>query len=509
MTSPFNALPDPLSYAQTLVSHYSILSQADERRPLLEGFVRAAAELSGCESSQLFLLDSKHKCLGLAAQIVEGVIRSCASKASREGCCDLPLLQFSLLQNRVVSIPEVSSSPYATDCLPVQEHAWQSLLCIPLPSRDNIPIGLLVCASRQCRPLDGYAESLGALGSFVISQLGLLALPDKPDNAASHPRRPAAKPAQFGLTGNSAALGRTTHLLSKVLDSTCTILLTGETGTGKEVVSRALHEYGPRRLNAFVVQNCAAFPEALLESELFGYRKGAFTGADRDRRGLFDTAHGGTLLLDEIGDMPMLLQAKLLRVLQEGEIRPLGSNEVRKVDVRIIAATHRDLPKLIAEGRFREDLYYRLAQFPIELPPLRKRVEDIEILARHFSDMACRQSQKEPVQWSEAALSVLSGYAFPGNIRELKGFVERAVLLCEDNKLRPEHFPIASDSVSHPACLTLREHIEQFERGVLMECLRDSNGNRSRAARTLGVSRRTLLYRLAHLKIGATHEKRD
>ncbi|ARD12656.1 Fis family transcriptional regulator [Pseudomonas savastanoi pv. fraxini] len=274
-------------------------------------------------------------------------------------------------------------------------------------------------------------------------------------------------------------------------------------------MSRAIHEYGPRRSNAFVVQNCAAFPEALLESELFGYCKGAFTGADRDRPGLFDVAHGGTLLLDEIGDMPMLLQAKLLRVLQEGEIRPLGANKVRKVDVRIIAATHRDLPTLIAEGRFREDLYYRLAQFPIELPPLRQRVGDIEILARHFSDKACQHSQRDPVQWSRAAVTALSGYAFPGNVRQLKGFVERAVLLCEDGELKPEHFPIPANPISNPTCLSLRERIEQFERDVLLECLRDCNGNRSRAARTLGVSRRTLLYRLAHLKIGAAHGRPD
>ncbi len=197
-----------------------------------------------------------------------------------------------------------------------------------------------------------------------------------------------------------------------------------------------------------------------------------------------------------------------MRVLQEGEIRPLGGNDVRKVDVRIIAATHRHLPTLVAEGRFREDLYYRLAQFPIELPPLRHRVEDIEILARHFSGIACQNSRREPVQWSEAALSALSGYAFPGNVRELKGFVERAVLLCEDGELRSEHFPVAADSPSHPVGFSLRERIEQFERGVLLESLRDSGGNRSLAARTLGVSRRTLLYRLAHLKIGAAHGRR-
>ncbi|MFA0918637.1 sigma-54 interaction domain-containing protein [Pseudomonas tremae] len=505
MASTFHALPDPLSYAQKLLSYYSSLSLSGDKRSLLHDFVRFAAELSGCEAAQLFMQSPTQKRLSLTAEIMDGVIQPDTAKASANNWSDQPLLQLSLQKNKVVSLQEISASLNDVLFLPVRAESWKSLLCIPLPGREKDPVGLLICVSSCRRELECYAESLGALGAFVISQWLLL---EPLNNTAGAPPSPTVRPPQaahYGLTGNSAALKRTTRLLGKVLDSSCTVLLTGETGTGKEIVSRAIHEHGPRRSNAFVVQNCAAFPEALLESELFGYRKGAFTGADRDRRGLFDAAHGGTLLLDEIGDMPMLLQAKLLRVLQEGEIRPLGSNEVRKVDVRIIAATHRDLPKLIAEGRFREDLYYRLAQFPVELPPLRQRIEDIELLARHFSDAVCQRSQRSAGQWSKAALDVLSGYAFPGNVRELKGFVERALLLCEDDELRPEHFPIATDAISCPAAFTLRERIEQFERGVLLECLRDSDGNRSLAARTLGVSRRTLLYRLAHLKLGAAH----
>ncbi|RMR09404.1 sigma 54-interacting transcriptional regulator [Pseudomonas syringae group genomosp. 7] len=509
MTSSFNSLQNSQDYAQTLISHYSVLAQSADSQSLQHDFALSAVRLSNCEASQLFLFDANHKSLCLVAEVVDSVIQQGKGKAPADDYHDQPLLQFCLLQNRAVSVPEISSSPHVTSFLPAQAREWRSLLCIPLHNRGQVPVGVLVCVSSHPGELEGYTESLAALGSFVISQLSLMALSAKPAGAIHHSRRRSAQSERYGLTGRSAALGRTIHLLSKILDSTCTVLLTGETGTGKEVVSRAIHEHGPRRSNAFVVQNCAAFPEALLESELFGYCKGAFTGADRDRPGLFELAHGGTLLLDEIGDMPMLLQAKLLRVLQEGEIRPLGANKVRKVDVRIIAATHRDLPKLIAEGRFREDLYYRLAQFPIELPPLRQRVGDIEILARHFSENACQQSQRDPVQWSQTALSALSEYTFPGNVRQLKGFVERAVLLCEDGELKPEHFPIPAQSISHSAGLSLRERIEQFERGVLLECLRDSNGNRSLAARTLGVSRRTLLYRLAHLKIGATHGRPD
>jgi sigma-54-dependent transcriptional regulator len=250
-----------------------------------------------------------------------------------------------------------------------------------------------------------------------------------------------------------------------------------------------------------VVQNCAAFPETLLESELFGHRKGAFTGADHDRPGLFETADGGTLLLDEIGDMPLSLQAKLLRVLQEGEVRPLGSNVTRKVDVRIIAATHRDLPAMIAEGQFRADLYYRLAHFPIELPALRERGEDVLVLARHFADRACLNMNRAPLRWADDALDALSVYRFPGNVRELKGMVERAVLMCEGAQLRLEDFTTPGKPLEGRGELTFRERMDAFERDMLLQSLRNAGGNRSLAARRLGLARRTLLYRMTHLNI--------
>jgi sigma-54-dependent transcriptional regulator len=199
--------------------------------------------------------------------------------------------------------------------------------------------------------------------------------------------------------------------------------------------------------------------------------------------------------------MPLPLQAKLLRVLQEGEIRPLGSNDTHKIDVRIIAATHRDLSGMVSDGTFREDLYYRLAQFPIELPPLRQRDGDILDLARHFAEKACAFLQRDPVRWSDAALDHLSGYAFPGNVRELKGLVERAVLLCEDGELLAEHFSLRMNALPEDTSLNLRERMKQVERNLLLDCLRKNDGNQTLSARELGLPRRTLLYRLGRLNI--------
>ncbi|WP_415639577.1 sigma-54 interaction domain-containing protein [Pseudomonas floridensis] len=504
VTSLSSSVLDSQVYATTLCSIYGELSQAPNSVTLLNDFVRSASRLSGCELSQMFMFDTVSGRLILESQVLDEVIHSGAHDGDFFDYSAEPLLNYARSQGTPVSVNELSCGLYDTTFLPARQLVWKSLLCVPLANRDQAIVGLLVCASGEYRSLEGYAASLGALGSFVVSQHTLLKRRHPGLGQSLHEASPDK--AHYGLISRSTAMRETCRLVSKVLQSSYTVLLTGETGTGKEVVSRAIHEYGPRRSKAFIVQNCAAVPETLLESELFGYRKGAFTGADRDRSGLFDIAHEGTLLLDEIGDMPLGLQAKLLRVLQEGEIRPLGSNTVRKVDVRIIAATHRDLPALIAEGRFREDLYYRLAQFPVALPPLRQRCEDIEPLARHFAESACKSLKREPVRWSESALTVLADYSFPGNVRQLKGFVERAVLLSESGELLPEHFPLAIGiQTAHPA-VTLRERMEQFERGVLLEQLHRNDGNRSVTARKLGLSRRTLLYRMAHLGINSARK---
>ncbi|MVV47865.1 sigma-54-dependent Fis family transcriptional regulator [Pseudomonas sp. PB120] len=497
----FTQVPQPLNYAEALLAQFASLSRAADGAALLGDFMRAVAQLSGCELTQLYLLDATHTCLGMNAEFLNGVLQPREAASLPADYDDEQLLQFALCQNRVVSLGKLNGSLHETGFLPPQVAPWQSLLCVPLVNRRKAAEGLLVCASRQHVDLQGFADSLAQLGSFVLGQLHLLQRLRPPTDDARPLKASVPNASGYGLIGKSKAMRDTYSLISKVLHSPYTVLLRGETGTGKEVVARAIHDCGPRRSQAFIVQNCAAFPESLLESELFGYRKGAFTGADRDRAGLFDAANGGTLLLDEIGDMPLSLQAKLLRVLQEGEIRPLGSNDTHKIDVRIIAATHRDLSALVGEGKFREDLYYRLAQFPIELPALRQREGDILDLARNFAEKACSFLQRDAVGWSDAALDRLSGYAFPGNVRELKGLVERAVLLCEGGELLAEHFSLRMEPAPKYISLNLRERLAQFERSLLLDCLRKNAGNQTLTARELGLPRRTLLYRLSRLNI--------
>ncbi|MQU27001.1 AAA domain-containing protein [Pseudomonas helleri] len=495
----FAHVSQPLAYAELLLEQFSCVARAGDAATAGSACVRALVALAGCELGQLYLLDASHKRLKRLAECCQG-----QGTAQPQHVTGVPvdytgeqLLQFALCQNRVVCISDLSAGVYDLGFLPQHSQPWRSLLCVPLVNAHNAVEGLLLAASHEAVDLQGYAPSLGALGGFTLMQHRVLQQGVK---ALSPPERSITP---TGLMGKSAVMRHTYGLINKVIHSPYTVLLLGETGTGKEVIARMIHDASPRHNRPFIVQNCAAFPENLLESELFGYRKGAFTGADRDRVGLFDAACGGTLLLDEIGDMPLSLQAKLLRVLQEGEIRPLGCNDSHKIDVRIIAATHRNLTERVSQGQFREDLYYRLAQFPIELAPLREREGDLLELARHFADKACQFLQRKPVRWSDEALALLTGYAFPGNVRELKGLVERAVLLSDGSELQAQHFSLRSDVSPGPVHLNLRARMEHVERGLLLDCLRKHAGNQTRAAHELGVARRTLLYRLERLNIVA------
>jgi transcriptional regulator with PAS, ATPase and Fis domain len=287
------------------------------------------------------------------------------------------------------------------------------------------------------------------------------------------------------------------------------VLIEGETGTGKELIASALHYRSKRRDKLFVAQNCAAFPENLLESELFGHKRGAFTGATEEKKGLFEIADQGTLFLDEIGEMPLPLQAKLLRVLQEGEIRPLGATQVKTVNVRIVAATNRNLEAEVAAGRFREDLYYRLKVFPIRVPPLRERREDVRPLAQYFLERYTREMGKPVAGFSQEVLEALRAYDWPGNVRELENEVQRLVIQAEPGailgpellsaELRQVEEVIAEAGAEKGA---LKDRVEQVEKFILLETLREHNNNKTSAAKALGITREGLHKKLKQLGIG-------
>jgi len=306
----------------------------------------------------------------------------------------------------------------------------------------------------------------------------------------------AIGPAERGLVVESRPMRAALDLVARVAEHNTTVLITGESGTGKEVIARAIHRASPRSARPFVGINCAAIPESLLESELFGHVRGAFTGATADKAGLFDQANGGTLLLDEIGELPVGLQAKLLRVLQEGEIRRVGDQRTRQVDVRVLAATARDLAAEAAAGRFREDLFYRLNVVTIELPPLRERPEDIAPLARHFVARLAQRFGRALVL-NDAVVAWLEAQEWRGNVRELENAIERAVVLTDRDVLEVGDFARAPRPTPHAPAGTLSDIVEAAERDAIAAALGQVSGNRREAAKRLGVSLRTLFYKMS------------
>ncbi len=318
-------------------------------------------------------------------------------------------------------------------------------------------------------------------------------------------RHAAQERYQFdGMIGQSPAMERVYDLVEKVLNADTSVMLTGETGTGKEMLARCIHFNGARKEGPFVTQNCGALPPELLESELFGHKKGSFTGAVADRPGLFETADAGTVFLDEISETSPAMQVRMLRVLQEGEIRRVGESTDRKVDVRVVAATNRDLRAEVDAGRFREDLYFRLNVFPIEVPPLRDRLEDVPLLVAHFLGVYAPDRQ---VRVAPEAMDLLCRYSWRGNVRELENEVQRALLLAGDvDRIGPESLPESVRGKVAPgegsAEGTLKGAREQVERAMIAGALERTGGNRTHAARALGISRWGLVQKIEKYGIG-------
>ena len=322
--------------------------------------------------------------------------------------------------------------------------------------------------------------------------------------------------AKYQMVGNSAALGKVEQAIKRAAPSHATVLLQGESGVGKELVARTIHRLSPRSRERFVQVNCAAIPEDLIESELFGHEKGSFTGATERQIGKFEQAHNGTIFLDEVGDMSLKTQAKVLRVLQEGEVERIGSAKTVNVDVRVIAATNKDLESEIEKGSFREDLYFRLAVIPIYVPPLRERPEDIPLLIRHFLNLLARENNRRPKQVAPAAMDVLKRYRWRGNIRELRNTIERMIIMSEGEVIDVMDLPesIKSDkgsprASSAPAAAvpagsdagTLREFKESAERAWLVEKLRENAWNISKTAEVIGTPRSNLYKKLEQYAI--------
>ncbi len=305
------------------------------------------------------------------------------------------------------------------------------------------------------------------------------------------------------LLGRSEAMKKIFRVIDRAAEHRATVMIQGESGTGKELVARALHRRSPRSKAPFVAVNCGAIPAGLLESELFGHKRGAFTDASSDRAGLFETAHHGTLFLDEVGEMPQPLQVKLLRVLQEGTLRRLGETKDREVDVRVVAATVRDLATEVAEGRFREDLFYRLNVLPIAVPPLRERREDIPLLVEHFIERNNLRMKTQVRGLGPRAMARLMAYAFPGNVRELENLIERAMVLADaelldeqdlPDKVTAEQSPI--DVVLGSGDLSVKKATHAIEATLIRRALDKTGGNRTAAAKLLEISHRALLYKL-------------
>jgi DNA-binding NtrC family response regulator len=372
--------------------------------------------------------------------------------------------------------------------------------------KDGVQIPIIFITGHGDIPMSVRAMKAGAL-EFLTKPVNAEDLLDAIQQAIARDHRARQQqekvtPHNFEeIVGTSAALKAVLNEVEVVAPTDSTVLIYGETGTGKELVARAIHNVSSRSNRPFVKLNCAAIPSGLLESELFGHEKGAFTGAVAQKVGRFELAHGGTLLLDEVGDIPLELQPKLLRVLQEQEFERLGSTRTVQVDVRLVAATNRDLAQMAAEKQFREDLYFRLNVFPIRMPPLRERAGDIPLLVRHFVEKYAQRMNKQIETIPEEAMTALCRYTWPGNIRELQNFIERAVILTPDSVLKIQTSQLQD---AMPVTSTVPNTLEDFEREHILQTLRETGGvigGRNGAAARLGVKRTTLFSKMEKLGI--------
>ncbi len=406
------------------------------------------------------------------------------------------------------------------------------LLDIVLPGTDGLAVLQMLRTERKSTPvvmLTGTKSVKSAVDAMKLGAADYLSKPfdvdelriviDRALNSSELEQEVTQLRAQVvkryafhNLIGKSQGMQEIYAKIEQVADSRTTVLITGESGTGKELVAKALHYNSSRRERPFIALNCAALPETLIESELFGHEKGSFTDATARRVGQFELANTGTLFLDEIGDLSPITQAKLLRVIQEREFTRIGGVQPIKVDVRIVAATNKNLDDLVRKGQFREDLYYRINVIALYLPPLRERAEDIPLIANHFLEKRLEEAQRPPIEFGKEALELLTRYPWPGNVRELENFIEQAFIWSQHaTEITPEHLPTSMKSTSRSPSLrddtlagrlSLEKAVMEFEREIILDALKRTNYVQTHAANLLGISRRMLKYRMDTLGIG-------
>jgi Nif-specific regulatory protein len=457
-----------------------------------------AIDILEAERGLLILIDKKTE--ELKIEIVRGVERKNIENAT---LISDSIVKEVILKGKSLITSDARTDKRFRDRKSVINYRITSVLCVPLKIKDRI-IGAIYLDHRRVSELFD-SEALLFLTAFA--NLAAIAI----ENARLHEklqkenvylRQEIEEKYKFeNIVGKSTQMKKLYQLMEKVIDSSTNVLIEGETGTGKEIVARTIHFNGPRRDKKFVAVDCAAIPVTLFESEFFGYKKGAFTGAIRDKEGLFVTADGGTLFLDEITNMSLEAQAKLLRVIQEGEIRPLGEKKFRKIDVRIIAATNKNLKKEVETGNFRTDLYYRLNVITMKLPPLRERKEDIILLANHFLNKYCNKLGKRIKGFTEDAIKILLDYDWPGNVRELEHQIERAVTLSSKDLITKDLFSIKlSSKISFIKEGTLKSAVEELEQAMIKNALHKYKHKKD-AAKALGLSRFGLTKKLERYRI--------
>ena len=383
-----------------------------------------------------------------------------------------------------------------------------AFMCVPIIYEGDV-VGVISTdkVSRLVSDLRLEVKFLSAVAELIARKVYTRSVVE--ENAQLKRMLSQTQPNIGSMIGNSKRMKEIKGLTAQVADSRTTVLISGETGTGKELIAENIHQLSSRAGKPLIKVNCAALPETLIESELFGHIRGAFTGAVSSNPGRFEAANGGTIFLDEVGELSPVAQAKLLRVLQEGEIQRIGSSKTIKVDVRVVAATNQDLTRLMEKGKFRSDLYYRLNVFPILAPPLRERGGDVLVLAEHFLAKYAAQMQKHVTGFSAAALDLLTAYRWPGNVRELENYVERAVLLAPGDAIEPKHLPPAVQSsfrsVKGPPKGELKQLLAAYETELITEALKECRGNQTKAARRLGTTKRIIQYKVKKYGIPFDH----